>query len=87
MTWQMPTYPHHEFCVAPDHRCLAELERETKGTVEKTDDTRLSLSLHNIPLSPRRWVRGRGRQQKATATTLYPSQEPFAIKPDPLNCS
>lgn len=53
MTWQLPTYPHHKFCVAPDHRCLAELERETKGVVDEADETRLSLSLHDIPLSLR----------------------------------
>lgn len=53
------TYPHHKFCVAPDHRRLAELERETKATVEQVGDTSLSLSLHDIPLSPRRWVWGR----------------------------
>lgn len=51
--WQLPTYPHHEFRVAPDHQCLAELERETKGSVEGVDDTRLSLSLPDIPVSRR----------------------------------
>lgn len=51
MTRQLPTYPHHEFCVAPDHRCLAELQRETTGIVEEVDDTALSLSLHDAPLS------------------------------------
>lgn len=56
---QLPTYPHDELGVAPDHRCLAELERETKATVEQVGDTSLSLSLHDIPLSPRRRVWGR----------------------------
>lgn len=46
---QLPTYPHHELGVAPDHRCLAELQRETKGVVEQGDDTRLALSLCDIP--------------------------------------
>lgn len=71
MTWQLPTYPHHEFCVAPDHRCLAELERKAKGVTEEADDT--GLSLHDIPLSLRRWVWGRGSRQKATVTTQHPS--------------
>lgn len=51
--WQLPTYPHHEFRVAPDHRCLAELERETKGIMREADDIRLSPSPHDIPLSQR----------------------------------
>lgn len=54
MTRQLPTYPHHEFRVAPDHRCLAELERETKGSVQGVDDTMLSLSLPDIPEMSRR---------------------------------
>lgn len=46
---QLSTYPHHEFGVAPDHRCLAELQRETKGVVEQGDDTSLALSLCDTP--------------------------------------
>lgn len=44
-----PTYPHHELGVAPDHRGLAELQRETKGVVGQGGDTRLALSLCDTP--------------------------------------
>lgn len=91
MTQPFPTYPYHELGVAPDHRCLAELQRETKGIVEELGDTRLSLSLGDIPLGLKHRACSRGTRWKATVITLHPSWESgktFAIKADsPPKCS